>query len=439
MDSSYSTDLTRVGPGTAIGELMRQYWLPAAMSAELEPDGPPMRLPLLGEKLIAFRDTSGRVGVMDQRCPHRCASLFLGRNEHDGIRCIYHGWKYEVDGTCVDMPNVPNQAEFRPKVRANAYPATERAGLVWVYMGARAVPPPLPHLEATLLPSEELDIQFVHRDCNWLQALEGDIDTSHFGFLHAGHLDADDLDEDNPLYFTVTNRSPAYNVTSTPWGTSYGAHRSASEAETYWRFANFLFPFYTQQPQGMFARHVHFRAWVPLDDTHTMFMNVMWRGMSRAVTPRTKDDRAIAGLRLANDYQPRSTDWFGRFRLTRNESNDWGIDREAQSTGAIYSGIDEIHLQDQAITESMGPVTNFELEHLTVSDQMITRTRRRMLTAARALRDEGTVPPGVDEPGVYRRARSGFFLADSTIDWQVAYAAQAASMEIPGDLAVAAP
>ena len=193
MHKKDSEDLVRVGPGTAMGELMRHYWLPAAMSSELERDGAPMRLMLLGEKLIAFRDSAGRVGVMDHRCPHRCASLFLGRNEEGGIRCVYHGWKFDVDGNCLDMPNVPPHQDFKDKVKAKAYKAAERNGLVWVYMGERAEAPPLPEIEATLLPESEVQITFVQRECNWLQALEGDIDTSHFGFLHVGSVEPSDV------------------------------------------------------------------------------------------------------------------------------------------------------------------------------------------------------------------------------------------------------
>ena len=184
-----STLLTRVGPGSTMGDFMRQYWIPAAKSSELVADGAPVRLMLLGEQLIAFRDSAGRVGVMDHRCPHRCASLFFGRNEEDGLRCVYHGWKYDVDGICLDMANVPPHQDFKDKVRAKAYPACERNGVVWTYMGPRKEPPPLPAIEAALMPVGKTAITFVQRECNWLQAIEGDIDTSHFGFLHAGHLD----------------------------------------------------------------------------------------------------------------------------------------------------------------------------------------------------------------------------------------------------------
>src|ERR1700689_3419281 len=171
-----SETLTRVGPGTPMGDLMRHYWLPALKSSELKADRDPVRFVLLGEKLIAFRDSVGRVGVMDHRCPHRCASLFYGRNEENGLRCIYHGWKYDVTGACLDQANVPPHQDFKDKVRARAYPARDRNGLVWTYMGPRAVPPPLPSIEAALLPVGTTAITFVQRECNWLQAIEGEID-----------------------------------------------------------------------------------------------------------------------------------------------------------------------------------------------------------------------------------------------------------------------
>jgi phthalate 4,5-dioxygenase oxygenase subunit len=417
-----SEDLLRVGAGTVMGETMRQYWIPALMSSELERDGAPMRLMLLGEKLIAFRDSSGRVGVMDHRCPHRCASLFLGRNEENGIRCVYHGWKYDAAGNCVDMPNAPPHQDFKDKVRAKAYKVAERNGLVWVYMGARKEGPPLPAIEAALMPEAELQISFVQRECNWLQALEGDIDTSHFGFLHTGNVQPDDVAPDNLLRWSVTNRAPEYHVTDTGYGTMYCAYRPAEKGQTYWRFANFLFPFWTQTPQGPFDR-VNTRAWVPMDDAHTMFVSLSWRGSPPSMVP-LNNGRMVPGARLGFDYLPNTTDWYGRWRLTQNPSNDWMIDRAAQKSGEIFTGIGSIHGQDQAVTESMGPITDHAFENLGPSDIMIARTRRRLLRAARALGKDGTVPPGVDEPNIYTQVRSGDFVTDAKIAWRDAYEMQ---------------
>jgi phenylpropionate dioxygenase-like ring-hydroxylating dioxygenase large terminal subunit len=432
--SKDSEELTRVGPGTTMGNFMRQYWIPAARSSELASDGTPLRIMLLGEKLVAFRDTDGRVGVMDHQCPHRNASLVLGRNEEGGIRCIYHGWKFDVDGNCVDMPSVPAGQDFKDKVKARAYPTTERAGLLWVYMGARKTPPPFPAIEAALLPEEELEITFIHRDCNWLQSLEGDIDTSHFGFLHVGSVMPEHLAEDNPLRHTVTHRAPSsYLVADADWGTTYGAHRDAPGGQTYWRMANFMFPFWTQVPQADFSDNVDARAWVPLDDGHTMFIRLFRvKRANPAIVARDVDGNVVPGLVEAVDYLPNTTDWLGRWRPTGNASNDWEIDREAQCSGRIYSGISVIHMQDQAVTESMGVITDHSREHLGPGDQMIARTRRRLQRAAKALRDEGALPPGVEEPRIFLEARSGFFVSASRDDWRSQYQAQLAKAQRPG-------
>jgi phenylpropionate dioxygenase-like ring-hydroxylating dioxygenase large terminal subunit len=432
--ASDGLELTRVGPGTVMGQLMREYWIPALISSELERGGAPLRLMLLGEKLIAFRDSAGRVGVMDHRCPHRGASLFLGRNEEDGLRCVYHGWKFDVAGNCLDMPNVAPHQDFRHKVRARAYAVNERAGVVWVYMGSRAEAPPMPMFEILDVPDDEVGALFIQRNCNYLQALEGDIDTSHFGFLHAGHVDADDLTEDDPILHTVAIRTPEYQIADTGWGTTYAGFRTAGPGRTSWRFGNFLFPFWTQVPNGDFGSHVQVRGWIPLDDEHTMYCVLWWKRGLSAMTlrdPAFKDGAPIGGMGRRNDFLPNTTDWLGRWRLAANESNDWRIDRAAQRDNTIYTGIESVHLQDQAVTESMGPILDHTLEHLAPSDLMITRTRRRLLTAARALRGKGTPPPGVDNADVFRDARGGYFLCDEGSGWQDVYTRQLAAASRP--------
>lgn len=416
-----SHDLTRVGPGTVMGEFMRQYWIPACRGTELVADGSPLRLMLLGEKLIGFRDSSGRVGIMDHRCPHRCASLFLGRNEEDGLRCTYHGWKFDVEGRCVDMPSVAPSQDFKHKVRAHAYKTVERNGMVWVYMGPNQdAPPPLTRIEATLLPESEVDISFMQRHCNWMQALEGDIDTSHFGFLHVGHLDPDNVPEGHPLQHTAGDRAPMYHVKDAPWGTTYGAYRTVRPGTTYWRFANYMFPFFTQTPQGPFAHNIQARAWVPMDDEHVMMVFWRRRGLPATNVP-LKDGRPMGGTTPQPMFKPNDTGWHGRWRIVPDESNDWMLDRDAMRTNRIWCGIDHIGTQDQAVTESMGAITDHAWEHLGPGDLMIARTRRRALMAARAFRD-GQPAPGLMTPDILSDARSGFFEIDAAVDWQEAYA-----------------
>ena len=420
MTSQSENDLlTGVGPGTAMGNLMREYWLPACLSSELVADRDPVRLMLLGEKLIAFRDAAGRIGVMDHRCPHRCASLFFGRNEEGGIRCVYHGWKFDVDGNCLEMPNLPPDQDFRQKVKAKTYKAAERGGLVYVYMGEREATPPLPALEAMLCPPEETELSCKQRECNWLQALEGDIDTSHFSFLHTGKVEIGDIDPNHLERFQVIDRAPQYHVITTDWGTMYTAHRPAEPGFTYYRFAHFAMPFWTLFPNGPLEDNIIAQAWVPMDDTHTMTYFFTWKrrtpglGLSRSGAPLPYLDRATALL-------PNTTGWFGRWRPAANQDNDYLIDRDAQRT-ISYTGIAEVFTQDSAVTESMGAISDRTLEHLAPSDRMITMTRRRLMDAARALRDHGTIPPLVDNPHISTVARSGDLIAPANLSWLDAY------------------
>ncbi|HWO72405.1 MAG TPA: Rieske 2Fe-2S domain-containing protein [Dehalococcoidia bacterium] len=403
--------LCRVGPGTPMGELMRQYWLPAMRSDELPaPDCPPLRVKLLGEELIGFRTTSGKVGLIQNACPHRGASLFFGRNEEEGLRCVYHGWKFDVEGRCVDMPSEPAESNFKNKVRARAYPCVERNGIVWAYMGPREVPPPLPQLEANMV--EGSTVNTVLRDCNWMQALEGDIDTVHFVFLHYGHLKLEDTYEGGFFNIQVKHRAAGYSVVDTEFGACYGAYRPAEPDTYYWRVANWLFPFYTQVPPGTLAVKRHFRAWVPMDDHHTLFF-----GVTAPSDPVEDDPEAQKRpFKRVQEMLPDTTDWYGRSRPKAQASNDYLLDREFQMSGESYTGLPSVFLEDQAITESMGPIYERSQEHLGTSDSMIIRVRRSLIKAAVALRDHGVVPPGVDNPEVYGQ-RSGGVILPRHVDW----------------------
>jgi phenylpropionate dioxygenase-like ring-hydroxylating dioxygenase large terminal subunit len=395
--------ITRVGPGTLMGAFMRQYWLPGMLSSELPaPDSDPLRIRLLGEDLIAFRDTSGKVGVIQNNCPHRGASLFFGRNEEAGLRCVYHGWKFAVDGTCVDMPNEPSESDFKHKVRAVAYPTRERGGMIWVYMGPRQEPdlPPLPHIEANMLPDGEGAIFMSMRECNWLQGLEGDIDTSHFGFLHAGAIDPQEMPGGTFSKYVTSNRAPQYAVLTRDYGTMYGAYRPAEEDSYYWRIAHFVFPFWTFTPPGPLGAKVAAGCWVPIDDEHVHQIN-----FSRKAPGLTR----VRG----GDMLPRTSGPYGRFGWVANKRNDYLIDRDMQRTNRGpdgYSGIKGVLMQDQAVTESMGPIYDRSQEHLATGDAMIIRTRRRLLDAALALANGGTCAPCVDEPDAWLQRSGGVVL-----------------------------
>jgi len=414
--------LTRVGRGTVMGEFMRQFWIPAAKSDELVADANPMRLMLLGEKLIAFRDSAGKVGIFDHRCPHRGASLFFGRNEDGGIRCGYHGWKFDVEGQCLDQPNLTPNTRFESRIKAFAYPTAERGGLIYVYLGSRETPPPLPAIEALLGPMDGKGIVLTQRDCNWLQNLEGDIDTSHLGFLHVGGIDGHDIVDEDPQRWTVINKSPHINVAQMPYGTMYSAQRNAGPGEEHHRFASFIFPFWVTYPSDMIASNLSVNAWVPIDDEHTMIFNIdLFRGQGKDTAMRYKDGSVVGGLARPQEYLPRTTDWMGRWRTAQNGANDFGRTRENMDAGA-YIGVNGIPLQDQAIIESMGPIIDRTIEHLASSDRMVSLTRRVLLAAAREYAATGALPAVLDEPEIGARARGGDMVVDHGTDWQVGYA-----------------
>ncbi|CAN5335230.1 Rieske 2Fe-2S domain-containing protein [soil metagenome] len=429
MNAAENALLTQVGPGTAMGALMREYWIPACLSSELEAGGAPMRLKLLGEKLVAFRTPEGDVGIMDHACPHRCASLFYGRNESGGLRCVYHGWKFAPDGQCLDQPNVPVANRVEERLKAPAYPVVDRGGVVWTYMGTAEAPPPLPAIEATLLPEGDLRLSCSLRRCNYLQVLEGEIDTSHFGFLHGGSVDNDDLDPADLNSHSLLDRTPRYHVAETAAGTMYASYRPIADgAELYYRVAHFLFPFYTQFPDGNFGRNIVLDAAVPMDDEHTMIFTWMYRDRTPGVR-RLKDGSPIPGLERDEDYLPNGTGWFDRWRTVPNEANDYLIDREAQAARS-YTGLTGVQLQDQAVVESMGAVSDRTKEHLSVSDHMIVVTRRRILRVLRT-HQAGEGAPGVEAVATVQQSRSGAFTAPAEMPWQAAYAAQISAAANP--------
>ena len=405
--------MCRVGPGTPTGEMIRQHWIPALMSRELpHPDSDPVRVRLLSEDLVAFRDTNGNVGLIDSYCPHRRASLFFGRNEECGLRCVYHGWKFDVNGDCVDMPSEPAESNFKDKVKIKAYPCTERNGIVWTYMGPRNQLPPLPDIEPNMLPDDvEQSVWTAMRDCNFVQALEGDIDTSHLGFLHLGSVTADKLTPGSYDYYTVKDRAPlGYDVIDTDYGTSYGAWRPAEEDSTYWRIAHFLLPFYTMIPTSVLGWQILVRAWVPIDDEHTMFWNICGPNpFARGIGSDNKRGQQVAGASLLPEYLPQTSGFLGRWRLAANAENDYRIDRDAQKNHKIYTGISGIHLQDQSVTEQMGAIADRTKEHLGSSDSMVIKTRRRIIRASLNLQ-EGEAPATVDQPELYQERSGGTIL-----------------------------
>jgi nitrite reductase/ring-hydroxylating ferredoxin subunit len=370
-----------------MGALLRQYWIPALLPWELpEPDCPPVRITLLGERLVAFRDTLGRVGLLAEHCPHRGASLFFGRNEECGLRCVYHGWKFDVEGRCVDMPSEPPESTFKDRIRQRAYPCVEHGGVIWTYMGPPERRPPLPELEWALVPDTHRYVSKRLQECNWLQAMEGGIDSSHISFLHRSfNLDDGRLPNSRGQEYARRDPHPRFEVEEVDYGLLIAARRTVDEQHYYWRITQWLMPWYTLIPP-FGDNPIGGHAWVPLDDEHCWAWSVDWH------PARPLSDAELAGYRAGKGIHAALIP--GTFRPVANKDNDYLIDREAQRTRSM-TGIVGISAQDCAVQESQGPIYDRTQEHLGTSDSAIIAARRRLLRAVRGLA-QGEELPGRD-------------------------------------------
>jgi phenylpropionate dioxygenase-like ring-hydroxylating dioxygenase large terminal subunit len=414
---------TRVGVGTPGGQLMRQFWLPVMLSSELpEPDCSPVRVRLLGEDLVAFRDTDGAVGLFDIYCAHRGASLYFGRNEGCGLRCVYHGWKYDVRGNVVDMPHEPRSTveSFKTKVKQKAYPCVERARVVWAYLGPRDPAPPLPAFPFMDLPDDHVVAMRNYAQFNWAQGMEGGVDPSHPMSLHASVTAAHRAQLTEQLvsmkaiaehYWASDNWD--YDATETEAGMMVVAFRPADGEQTFWRVNHYLLPIFTMNPiESGESPCANISCWVPVDDQNTAPIYIRWHPL------RPLTDVEIHGLvdqfgecDPGDPLQPGSQ-WLQH----RNRRNDYLIDREVQRTRSA-TGIETILAQDQAIEESMGFIARRDNEHLGKCDVGIIAARRVFLRAAKALRASGTVPAGVADPDLFMRRGANKLLPHATTDW----------------------
>lgn len=389
--------LTQTGPEAPMGGMFRRYWLPALLAEELpENDCAPVRVQLLSERLIAFRDTSGRYGLIDEFCPHRRVSLWFGRNEEDGLRCPYHGWKFDVTGQCVEVPSEPEGSRFCEKVRLTSYPLVKIGDVLWTYMGQVEHRPPLPEWEFSLVPPEQTYTSKRLQECNWLQALEGGIDSSHVTWLHGAGLKKD------PLFvgakgnqYNFGDAKPVFEVVENDGGLLIGARRNAEDGKYYWRITPWVMPSFTMiPPRGDHPIHGHF--WIPIDDETCW----AWSYDFHPTRPLTANERQamIDGHGIHTECIP------GTYRPRANKDNDYLMDRAAQKAGATFSGVSGIAMQDASLQESMGPIVDRTKEHLVATDRGIIMARQRLREAVEAFRDKGTPPPGIDT--AHHRIRS---------------------------------
>jgi phenylpropionate dioxygenase-like ring-hydroxylating dioxygenase large terminal subunit len=389
--------LTETGPGTPMGELFRHYWLPALLAEELpEDDGAPVRVKILSERLIAFRDTSGRYGLMDEFCAHRGVSLWFARNEENGLRCPYHGWKYDVTGQCLEVPSEPEASNFCANVKLKSYPLVKVGDILWTYLGDPESQPPLPEYEFVHVPEPQTYTSKRWQESNWLQALEGGIDSSHVSFLHSGQLNTDPLFKGSRGNdYNKGDLKPYFEVTDTPGGLFIGARRNAEEGHYYWRITPWVMPSFTMVPPR--ADHpVHGHIWVPIDDENCWVYTFDYH----PVRPLSDDERSAmrAGHGVHSENIP------GTYRPMANKDNDYLMDREAQKRNEHYSGVKGIAIQDASLQESMGPIVDRTKERLVATDTGIIKARQKLRKAVIALTDDGVVPPGVDPE--HHRVRS---------------------------------
>jgi phthalate 4,5-dioxygenase len=370
--------LTRVGAGSAMGDLLRECWTPALRAQSLEADGAPRRVRLLGRNHVAFRATDGRIGLIDEECPHRCVSLALARNEGNGLRCLFHGWKIDVSGRVVDAPSEPEErrAQFAATVKVNHYPTREAGGLVWVYLGGRAEPPPFPEFEFARLPESHVDIRRAILHCNWLQGLEGTLDTVHAGILHVGWVDDPAKrwkGAPGAELHVLSRKVPAARIEflDRPHGFREGALREMPDGSVYARIRDVVLPYYSFIPtpggSPCFVTIV-----VPIDDVTHM----QWYILYDPEKPIGDEARRRMMANTSGDRDDFAADRGGPHNL-------WGQDRALMKEGH-WSGIGRpLPFEDFAVQEAMGPVMDRTREQLGSSDATIVRARRLLLEAAR--------------------------------------------------------
>ncbi len=384
--------LTRVGPGTPMGNVFRRYWIMAGISREIpEPDSPPVRVRLLGEDLVMFRDTSGRVGLIAEKCAHRRASLFYGRNEEGGLRCIYHGWKYDTAGRILDTPAEPAESMIRHHVTQVAYPCVEVNGMIMTYMGPRERQPLLPNFEWLTAPAEQVWVGDKYwNENNWLQSVEGDCDSSHINYLHRNAGDVRTVGNTLELAPGMGDGLD-FELDEGPWWIKVAAIRHTAPDQKYVRVNAFILPCMGLPPTGGPFNGVTDGFQVvhqtPADDYHTWRVDV---NCKRSGPIKSRGDGVLNGWPGVDGKRAVGPDW----RKTANKANDYLIDRAIQKT-TVYAGIPfGAHTQDACVTESMGAISDRENEHLGACDLEPIAMRKLLLKVVRDVQ-EGKDPPGV--------------------------------------------
>ena len=423
--------LTKVGAAEPMGALFRRYWIPAFRVDEVRSGGDPKRIRLLGENLVAYRDATGNVGLLDEACPHRGASLAIGRAEACGIRCLYHGWLIAPDGTVAEMPPEPEELGFKERIRAKTYPLREAGGIVWAYLGPSGQEPDLQAFEFCSLPAENVLIMKARVECNYAQVVEGVIDSSHSDYLHRdsvrytsnasnGTVFKDTLDLDRP---SVDGR-PKIEVDNAPYGFRYAALRKPlvdAETKRLIRVTLWIAPFY-----GMFPAPKgwgNMQAMVPIDDENTMFYYIKWSYDGPISAEERENHHKWSGIHVGTDVIDDIA-----FEKVKSRRNDWLQDRQAMRTGKSFTGITGVNIQDFAVEESMGPIYDRTKEHLGTADAAVIRMRRRLIDAARGLAG-GEKAIGLENPVPWGALRAEEATLPVERDWRMSLST--AGLEVP--------
>jgi phenylpropionate dioxygenase-like ring-hydroxylating dioxygenase large terminal subunit len=392
--------LTRVGPGTPMGQLMRQYWIPFLKSSDVERDGQPHRVRLLGEDLVAFRDSSGRLGLVDHACPHRGAPLLFARNEDNGLRCIYHGWKFGVDGRCQEMPAEPAESPMCKRMTIKAYPVRERNGVLWTYMGPDAdTPPELPAVEWNMVPESHCAISIRVQECNWLQALEGEVDSAHAAILH-GRRDGGTINQ----WRQGQDLTPKFECLQHDMGISIAARRKQGSEENYVRVNQFMMPFWTLVPPQSQYPELSGHAWVPIDDEHTLALMFSYTPdqpfyeKSRKVFEEGYKGRETGHhSQVAYEPQPPTVP-FPKYWSRFNRANAYRFDSALQK---VYNaGFPGLWMEDAACQSGVAPIYDRTKEHLGTTDTGVVRVRRMLLDTTHKL-EQGVKPVSAAQPERY--------------------------------------
>jgi phthalate 4,5-dioxygenase len=421
--------LCRVEGDAPMGQLMQRHWIPALLSEQLvERDGAPVRVRLLGEDLVAFRDSDGRIGILGEACPHRKASLFFGRNEEGGLRCLYHGWKFDTQGRVLEMPSEPAASGFCDKISHKAYPVEEAGGFIWVYMGPLAQKPAFEAPAWAPTPQARVSIAKIDLPCNWAQIMEGQIDSAHSSTLHSSDMRPARVDSAgaNATHWTrpSTDKNPRIQLQLTNYGFRYAAIRRPikdADSHDYVRLTVFVAPFTALIPPN--SSYNVATVIVPKDDTHSSFHFIAWGEDGAGIDQETWRKFCVAqvGIDLDSTYRP----------MIRSRANNYGQDRRAMKLGD-FTGVPGIPNQDIMMWESMGPIADRTSERLGASDIAIVQFRRVMIDAARKLQAGGAAI-GRSEPRIPQaKLRSYQGIVPKGRDWRLLGASPEEIRELSG-------